>query len=182
MNRCKTLGVCQVIGCKDCPSSANIAPTGIVHQSLDAVVATNSDKRSELDLTFLCTLGGEKIGAFEQESSLDKREQPHFCELIRVIHRGSLVVFPIPHKFLKRFEVYDLLVTTSHTPDRCAKGYAQGVRSTLRRGFLREDGFVVVALPINLLKSRSRMRVSSVRGMSYSCHWAISHPKKGEKK
>jgi len=158
--------VCQVIGCQDCPNAARIRSTGIVHQSLDAVVATNSDKRSELDLTFLCILGGEKIGAFDKESSLDKREQPHFCELIRVIHRGSLVVFPIPHKFLKRFEVYDLLVTTSHTPDRCARGYAQGVRSTLKRGFLREDGFVVVAFPINLLPSRSRMRVSSIRGMS----------------
>jgi len=178
VNRCKTLGVCQLLGCVDCPSSANIAPTGIVHQSLDAVDTTKSDKRAELGLALLRMFGGVKTGRNAKVSMLDKRECPHFCVPTRVIHRGSLVVFPIPHKFLKRFDVYDLLVTTSHTPDRCARGYAQGVRSTLRRGFLREDGFVVVALPINLLPSRSRMRVSSIRGMSYSCHWAISHPKK----
>jgi len=166
MTRCETLGVCQVIGCQDCPNAARIRSTGIVHQSLVKVDTTNTDKRAELGLALLRMFGGVKTGRNAKVSMLDKRECPHFSELIRVIHRGSLVVFPIPHKFLKRFEVYDLLVTTSHTPDRCARGYAQGVRSTLKRGFLREDGFVVVALPINLLKSRSRMRVSGIRGMS----------------
>jgi hypothetical protein len=193
INRCKTLRVCQVISCVDCPSSANIAPTGIVHQSLVKVDTTNTDKRAELDLCFLRMFGAGKIGAFAKKSKLDKRECPHFCVPTRVIHRGSLVVFPIPLRFLKRFEVYDLLVPCSTAPRLIARGWRGAGNPILgcSKSFawlarvrpygcsprcLR--GFVVAALPINLLQSRSRMRVSGIRGMSYSCHWAISHPKK----